>query len=580
MIENYVGDAYRSDLKGEWSENSFFEFIRLTTGRIIFDNPKFRVRTRRLGSQREISKAIQYGLNRWVRDIRLRKLLKRVYVNQCFSFSVVQSVIEPQPWQDPRPTPVFWPQCYMIEPDRFFFDPLCTWYGGARFAGHKYVRDRADLIEEAEDRPELGWNIDAIKELADDSGVETLKRGGKQSHTRKEVVLYEVWVPEVQTQDPQLGFHGTLYTIAASPGGEKGGEYVREPRPFYGPRWGPYTLFGVYPVPGDPYPLSPFQAIRMQSQDLNDVVRSTNKAIREYKRLVLCSAENPDLALKLKKPDNIVLTVKGFAKDQVEQLELGGVTEQHMKQLELTLSRLDRNSGINQTYQGKITGATATEIAVADSSAEASLSYIKQEFADAVVQIGESAAWAMYHDDRIQFPLDEEAAMAFPDPMTGMPMNEPWFMGGAHFTQTGERFEDLECEIHPYSMERLNDALVRAQYSEMMQLALEAAAVIPTAPFFDWKRLFDKGGEVMNDPQFGEFYIPEIGSMSQQMLVQQQQMEQMQGAAAIENQQAATEGQRVNTSVTSQQPQIERVKIAPQLAGLAQKTAQKGKANK
>ena len=89
MIEQYVGNAYRTDLNGQWSENAFYEFIRLTTGRIIFDNPKFRVKTRRLGSQREVAKAIQYGLNRWARDAKLRRLLKRVYVQQCFAYSVV-----------------------------------------------------------------------------------------------------------------------------------------------------------------------------------------------------------------------------------------------------------------------------------------------------------------------------------------------------------------------------------------------------------------------------------------------------------------------------------------------------------
>lgn len=530
MIEQYVGDSYRTDLNGQWSENSFYEFIRLTTGKIIFDNPKFRVNCDLPDEQDDIAQAIRWGLNGWARKSKLRRLLKRVYAAQSFAFSVVQTVIEPQPWADPRVEPMkFWPQCYVLEQNRWFFDPLCTWYGGARFAGHKFVRDKEDLIKEAEEFPDRGWNVDMLKSISSDAGLENFKRGNageRSSLTRNEIVLYECWVPEINTQDPSMGFHGTIYTIPASPTED---EYIRKPRPFYGARSGPYTLFGVYPVPGDPFPLSPFQATRMQSQELNDVVRGTNKAIREYKRLVLCSAENPDLAMKLKKPDNVVLTIKGFTKDQVEQIELGGVTEQHLKQLEITLARVDRATGVNQTQQGKITGATATELSIQDSANEAGMAYIKQEFADAVVQLAETVGHSLMHDDRITFPLGQEAA-------TKMGMRQPWFQGGP---SAGQQFSDgdFEYEIEPYSMERLNEALLQAQYSEMMQMAIEAAAVIPTAPFYDWKKLFDKGGEVMNDPSFGDFYNAQVGQGMQMMNIQQQQMEQQQAQSQMQQDQ-------------------------------------------
>jgi len=587
MVENYVGDSYRTDLNGQWSENNYYEFIRLTTGKIIFDNPKTRVKTRRPATQRLVAQAMQYGLNRWVRDVKLRRLLKRVYAAQCFCYSVVQTVIEPQPWMDPRKASMpHWPQCYVIESDRFGFDPLCTWFGAARYSFHKFVRDKEDLLDEAEMHPEMGWNTDAINAIGADSGIENLKRGGssdRQSLTRKEIVLYDVWVPEMETGDPQMGFHGTIYTIAASPSSDRNGGdygYIREPRPYYGPRWGPYTLFGVYPVPGDPYPLAPFVATRPQSQDMNDVARSTNKAINEYKRLVLCSAENPDLAMKLKKPDNLVLTVKGFNKDQVEVIEIGGVTEQHLKQLEIMLARGDRNIGISQTQQGKVTGATATEIAEVGAAASDSLSYIKQEFTDAVVQVLDSAGWALYHDDRIEFPLGEDAAAALVDPMTGQSMVEPWFAGGSHLDDSGAKYDDLELEIEPYSMERMNEALMRAQYAEMMELAIASAAVIPTAPFFDWKKLFDKGGEVMNDPTFGEFYNAETANVMQMMTAQQQVMEQKETGTSIQVNQAAAAGQMVSAAVDAQKPGLEREKIATQRAGLAQKNAQKGKPKK
>jgi hypothetical protein len=102
-------------------------------------------------------------------------------------------------------------------------------------------------------------------------------------------------------------------------------------------------------------------------------------------------------------------------------------------------------------------------------------------------------------------------------------------------------------------------------------LAIGAAAVIPMAPFYDWKMLFDKGGEVMNDPQFGEFYNPEMGQMTQMMAVQQQQMEQQQGQADMQAQDAATGHQMAQTATEMQKPSLEREKIATTRAGIVQK---------
>ena len=589
MIEQYVGDSYRDDLRGNWSENNFFEFIRLTTGRIVFDNPKVTVKTRRPGMQAMIAQAMKYGLNRWVRDKNLRRLLKRVYATQCFSFCPVQTILEAQPWMDPREKAArYSPCCYMLEPDRFYFDPLCSWFGGARFIGHKYVRDVDDLLEEANEYKDRGWDKDAIEAVGEDAGIDEFKRPGngeREGLTRKEMVIYETWVPEISVQDPEQGFNGTLYTIAASPSGESGGVYLRDPRGFYGPRRGPYTLFGVYPVPGDPYPLSPFAGTRLQSQELNDVVRGINKAIREYKRLIICSAENPDLAMKLKKPDNVIVPVKGFAKDQIVEMQVGGITDQHLKQLDISLARVDRATGISETRRGNITNATATEIASVENSGEVSLSYIKQEFADSVVQLLDSVGWGLYHDDRIRFPLGMEAmGGGMMNPQTGQPMRDPWFAGGMSSSDAGATYDDLELEIEPYSMERMNESLMRAQYAEMMQLVLAAAPLIPGTPFYDWKRLFEKGGEVMNDSQFADFYSPAVAQGQQQMAMQtqqaeqqaqQQQQQQGQADAQMKQQQGALDMQHKQVKMQNEaaKPALERMKMENDQTSLLQKAA-------
>jgi hypothetical protein len=520
LIDYYTGSAYRGEAGGDWSENHMYEFLRINTAKVVFDNPRVRVGTRRPASQRQTAVGIQHGLNRLIVEANLRRLLKRVFAAQCFAFDVVQTVVEPQPWMDPRTGNTYhWPMNYQIDRDRFFFDPLCRWFGQARYSGHKFLRDKEDILAEAKADPSKGWMVENIKLLSEDGGVEDVKERQdviRADIRRKEILGYEIWVPEKETGDASKGYNGTIYTIAVSAGDIDGNDaktaYIREPRPYYGPRWGPYTLYGVYPVPGDPYPLAPFVANHRQMTELNDIVSATNTAIKLYKKIILVSAENPDLQNKVKDtPGHFVVAVKGFQKDQVVELESGGVTSQHVEQLQLALDRMDRNSGISETHRGNVgSRSTATEIAVADESSKGSIAYIQQEFTDATIQLLRSCAWFLYHDDRVKFPLGEEAAGE-------LGMVEPWFNGGLTPEDSEYAFDDLELEIEPYSMERMSEALARAQYKEQVELALQAAPIIPAAPFYDWKKLFEKGGDVNNDPYFGEFFDPEIASMVGQL---------------------------------------------------------------
>jgi hypothetical protein len=429
-----------------------------------------------------------------------------------------------------------------MDMNRFFFDPLTTWYGGARYVGHKWVRDKEDLLREAREAPDsAGWNVEAIRQLAEDAGTESLPERERQQSgdiKRKEIVGYEVWVPEKQMRSSGRGFNGAIYTLAASQPSDDDKQqvaFIREPRPYFGPAWGPYTLYGAYPVPLDPWPMAPFAATYLQQRDLNDIVRAAVEAMRKYKRVVFVSDQNPDLARKAKdSEDAFVIPVKGFKKEDIVQYEFGGLTTQHVQQMEQALSRLDRNTGINQPERGNITGATATEIAKADAASQESIAFVKQEFTDATIQVLESVSWFMWHDDRVKFPLGEEAQEA-------LEMGEPWYFGGG--AAEGESFEDLELEIEPYSMEHANQALLRAQYAEMVELVMNAATIIPQSPFYDWKRIFEKGGEILNDPTFADFYLADVAQQyAAQMLAAEQGLQTSSTAPAGREERLAQRG--------------------------------------
>lgn len=531
MIQKYAGQGYRSDWNGDWAENHLYEFIRLTTGRIIYDNPRVRVKTRRPGSQRAVAEAIGHGLNRWVEDVDLRRILKKIYADMCFAYGVALTVVEPQPHLDPRePSIAQWPMMHRLDCERFFLDPLCTSVRQARYMGHKWIIDKQTLLEMALKNKQGGWDYRAIDSLTTGTGIEgdKTRKDRKLSLDRNEVVCYDVWVPEVHTEDPDDGFHGTIYTLAMGQGGDKkpdgspnGPTEIRKPRGFYGPRWGPYTMFGVYPVPGDPYPLSPFSAMYQQMSDLNDSVQAAQKSIREYKRLLFVSDKHPNLPkIIANTPDGFVIPVKGMDGDNdVIQREVGGLNEQHLAQIQMLLQRMDRNTGISETQRGNLPEkSTATAIAVADSAGDISLGFIKQEFSDSTVQVLKTAGWYMYHDDRIEMPLGEEAAEV-------LGMSEPWLVGGSYADDSGARFDDLELKLEPYSMERTNEALLRAQHQDLANFVLQSAQVMQATPQIRWADLYSKTGEAVNQPAFGEIIDSAVLAQIQGLEVDRQKAE-------------------------------------------------------
>ena len=529
LVEGYHGGAFRDD-RGSGSEdheNHAYEYISLVLPRIIFDNPRVQVDTALPATQEVIAKAIEHGLNKRVRNVKLRQLLVRIAADMFFGWGVGITTQRPLPGTDPRkssgPRVPSWDT---ISTSRFVFDPLCMFFGHARFAGHKWVRDLEDIAKDP------SFDAKAVKGLATDAGLDELDRPDSKDGgpTRKEVVGYDIWVPE-QYEDvkdhpgPDAGFHGSIYTIAVaqtSDGDEKKTAYIREPRPFYGPARGPYALFGVYPVPDSPFPLSPLKATALQSNELNAHLHAAMNSAKSYKRLALVDAGNPDLVQSIKnQPDTFVVPVRGLAKNQVQVIEVGGASQQQYDYIAMARDRLDRNSGINDAHRGNLDqDTTATAVATAEEALASREAFIKQQFSDAVIQMMEAGAWYLYHDERSVFPLGGEAAK-------DLDMAEPWFYGGVQPGEEDMRFEDLELQIEPLSMERVNEALLQKRAQDNIELALNAGPIIPETPWVNWSLLFERMGDAQNSRDFDQVIDVE---MAQQVHAERQAQEQAEAA--------------------------------------------------
>ncbi len=534
QVRRYHGPKWRagSSESDDYPENHAYEYLSLMVPRIVLDNPRVRVSTRRPGSQGDVALAMKHALNRWVRDTSLVTTLIRVAVDTMFNHGVILTSQSPRPGKR-KADPSYWPAAYRLPQKWFFRDYLGRHDTECRYMGHRWRRDKDDLIKRAERFPKEGWNLEALRELVTDNespGDKTIGERTIQANPRGEVTAYELWVPEYEMPDSpgrDEGFHGTIFTIARQQPSRKSLEdygnpnsneaptkaaFIREPRAYYGPRWGPYTTFGIFTVPDQAYPLAPLTAVQTQQDDLNQHVMAASHADAQYKRLVLVDNSDPRLLQRIKNSeDSYVIPVAGLEAGKVVQVELGGSTPQQWEMIAQKRDRLDRNSGIFDAQRGNVSGrGTATENAIADEASESRVGFIRHQFQDSTRRVLQSVAWYLYHDDRVEFPLGAEAAEE-------MQMQEPWFKGGDEAEGSGASFDDLELEIEPYSMERTSEGLQQRRTMEMVQLVSDIAPLMPQTPWVDWKQIFKHLGDSMNFPELDSIVDPifaaELGGM-------------------------------------------------------------------
>jgi hypothetical protein len=506
MVQRYHGPMYRADRDDpsiDDPENFAHEYISLVLPRIIHDNPRFRVRMGTLAAELLYGKKLTIALNRWSRIVKLRRTLERIATDMLIGHGVALTTSEPRGEKrkaDAKHS--YLPRVYRLSPERFFMDTAATHVEDARYMGHCYAIDKDDLLARAKGDPT--WDIDAIEAIGAGTDLEEARdEDDREIEWRKELAVYEVWVPEfhmpaeiIDTALDENMVNGTILTMVKGVNGAtKWDGFIRAPMPYIGPSKGPYTVFGVYTIPDDPYPMSPLVAVASQTEDLNAHLTSVRSSAAAYKRLVMVDSRNAKLAQDIKdKPHDYVLLSENLDKERVINLEVGGITPQQVQYSQMAQDRLDRVSGIHDAMRGNITGtATATEVAVAESSATMRMAHLKRQFQDCVDDLARSVVWHMWHDDRIAFPLGREGARA-------ILQADATFVGG---TVNGE-FEDLEVSVDAYSMERVSEAIVQKRAMELLQITTSVAQGMMTLPNVKWGELLNVVGDALNIPNLSE----------------------------------------------------------------------------
>jgi len=502
QVDRFAGSAYKDSYVGAGMstsgdpENFAYSYIGLVLPKLVYDVPRVEIEADDPIMDGVTAELLESAMNRWCMRSSLRKSLTRVGTDMLFMWGVTMVTREPVSSLrrvDPHHMGTT-PRVYRISPEHFILDPAADSFEDARYMGHSYACDKEDLLAMAEE--DSTYDVDAIKELEVDTGVNDYmhKYGQKREvPAREEIIVTEVWVPELELEDhPKDGKHnGTIYTIAEAGDGDL--KIIAEPRPFFGPPTGPYTLFGAYPVPSDQFPLGPLTAADQLISELNMHLRSMGTSAAAYRRMVAVDSTASKLAQDIaNKPDLMVVPVDNLDKDKVVQLEMGGVTQQQIGYTELTQNRLDRLTGLSEVMRGNIHGdTTATEVSTAAASAGVRTSWLQQQFAEAVSEVLWNVGWYLWHDNQIEMPLGKE----------GMKI-----MGGSTVKWQGGRkdsYAAMSLRVQAHSMQRVDEALQQKRTVELLQLVMQVGSAAPTMPFVDWTKLLETVGDSLNMPDLG-----------------------------------------------------------------------------
>jgi len=489
--------------------------------RLVHRNPKTLVKTRKAmdGAQGEIeqhAEALQAFLNVWVKSENLASKLKTAAVEYSFVWCFGMVTRKKHPGDPTMDTAAerYLPEYVPISPWRCIVDPYCQRIEDARFVGHMWHCDKDDLLEQAKAADEdEGWNVGLIERMSPEnkSLVKTQhdERDGKVLD-RNEVQLVDIWIPEkVHDEDvgPEDGFHGTLMTLGWD-ANEESAAHIREPRPYYGPPSGPYAMGGYMSVPKQVWPLGPLTLTRGHENLMREMVGHANRSCSEYRKVVLVPG-GTDLEAAAKQAAvgrNQIITVPGMPSDaKPVVVEIGGVTDQQLRNIAYTRSELERMSGLDAAAQGEVTGdGTATEHALADQAMQTISGHIIDNFHEFVRQVLQKVAWYGFADDEIKMPLDADGA-----DVSGFEM--PVFVGGPGDMDM-RAFRSFTVDIEPTSMERVNDAMNQQRMMQAISLIGQLLPMVRQFPEVDWDRLFTVIGDTMNMPDFGSLVDLDMAS--------------------------------------------------------------------
>jgi hypothetical protein len=507
-------------------ENHAYQYATLVVPHLVYANPRVRVQAMAYGVGEKIAATHKHILNNWSQATNLKEILTQQAHDALFAHAVALVSLE-EDWQNPISSKkaAMNPAMYRVSPRLFLIDPYATSRNEARFMGHEWVIDKADLLAMAEDDTDGGWRTQAIKDIPEDYQVDQLSTRPKDGPSRKEIVCVDLWIRDLITDDadPKEGFNGTWLTLAW--GQEADVILLRDPRPAFVPPRGPYSICDFSYVPDRPIGLAPLVAVEGQVRELNKLTRRMNEMAMAYRRPIFVDDNDQNLAAKvLASGTDMVVPITGFDKTRVVAEDIGGVSQQVITHVQLAQDRLSRNSSFYEIQRGGAgQGNTATEVAMANAATDVRMNHMKSRFDAFAREVLENVSWFYYYEPDSRATLNREVLEDIGIDLSGIPDDQiaVEYQGGEAESMPNVNWHDLAIEIEPMSMGFMSGQVAQKRAMDLIAITGQLVQLQALVPGADLTELATIAGEALNVPNLGK--IAGIDKVREQGGIQQQQ---------------------------------------------------------
>lgn len=587
MVRGYTGGRWGngSDEEDENPENHAFEWISLMQGQACPGTPQVKaISADAIGPLAQQATQLELSVNELLVKSKFRREMLKVFIDHGMRYGAVWVAPQPQmgAWQFADPPN--WPQAMRLSLKDFVFDVRALDAESLRWLGRRVRMDKEDVLEAARADKSLGWNLPLLEELATVSEAEESSESERPAKRwwggpdRSQVEFFEIWVPELELEWDgeakrkfkgrkswrEAGFNGLILTVALGMGDDRPfgagvtmdqDPWIREPRPFFGPPDGPIEFFRAYDVPDEVIPLSNLTAVQSQVEFLNDLTWAMSESARRWKRLVFVTSEDPDLAVKVTETDhdNVLTTNVSDVKKGIQEVEVGGTTDQQIMSTDMAKNRLDRIAGMDDAQRGNVTGqGTATEVYAAAQASMARSGIIISNFREGMVGVIKKMCWYIWNDHTFQMLLGPEAAARVFNVRTGELKGHGVIkVQGGTMGPDGEpenmapNFDAVSISIHTFHTTEYGTTSPAQQLLEFDQAAMNYLPLTSDPRFLhvDWAKFFADRRRYVNGPDPTAAVDFELGrTIGMHLLQAQLEAPQAAGAASPQHGQGSKAG--------------------------------------
>lgn len=514
LIKQYAGPNYRGGWSSEGMDyyNHPFQWVVNIVPNHVLTNPDVYITD--MGIQDDSTRVLTWAMRSLIPQMGFARQARLIAYDQEFDFGVGMVRLEPTGgwWKQPGPFVPMRPVVRRLSPRVYGRDHCTPEYGRPRYEFHIVIADIEDMrrAKTFDGKPKFK-NLDqlAIDQDVEKIAGELMGDGLSFSKERKQVVYFEVWVPERDA------------LLCMGYGDGDSAVYLRDEREYKGPETGPYQLFGTYSVPDQVYPLPNLAVTKRQAEEINKHRKQQSLDAGTAKRLGIVNGAETGIIAKIQDaPSGSILCIPGFS-GMATNFEFGGPLPQTIEHTALEIEQLDRLSGLTEMQRGNVTGVTATETAEAAAFADTRLTHSKNIFTENTVDLLNKVVALCDESDDVAFPVAVDTPNgrmrgtfyggAFGDPTRG---STPWK-------------RSLTTEIKPESMNYTNRDRRRAQLREAQEHALAVYAAAKMDPAINATPMVDDMFEALNMPfAGGRYYNQQLAAAMQLM-----QMEIGQGMA-------------------------------------------------